>query len=123
MAIAAPDSEIELPPAVAVTAPLVQLVAAPLGVDTIRPDGSISLDATPVSDTVFALGLPRVKVTVELVFNPIVTGENASAMVGAPSTSVGSSRPAALIAHSRGVGDCASGDPRWSRSAPPVAVA
>jgi hypothetical protein len=83
-AIDAPESAIELPPAVAVTVPLVQVVAAPAGVETFRPVGSVSENATPVTVAPFAAGLPSVNVTVELAFGATVLGENPSEIVGGP---------------------------------------
>jgi hypothetical protein len=86
--IVAPLSAIDPLFATAVTVPLVHVVAAPLGLETIRPVGRESLNATPLSVTEFKLGLPNVNVTVELTFGATVVGENDSPIVGTPITTV-----------------------------------
>ncbi len=82
--IDAPESEIEEPPAVAETVPLVQVVAAPFGVETTRPVGRMSENATPVTVAPLPEGLPSVKVRIEFALGATVLGENPSEIVGGP---------------------------------------
>lgn len=60
-----------------------QLFASPLGVEITNPAGSVSLNPTPVSDTVFAAGLVIVKASEVVLFTAILGAPNDSAMVGA----------------------------------------
>ncbi|MBZ5491583.1 MAG: hypothetical protein LAO76_11690 [Acidobacteriia bacterium] len=68
---------------VAAAAVPVQVVVKPLGVATTRPVGKLSLNPTPVSDTVFAAGLVIVKASEVVPFTAILGAPNDSAMVGA----------------------------------------
>ena len=86
----APASEIELLLATAVSVAPEQLVAAPEGLKTRSAAGKVSVNATPVSETVLAEGLPSVKAAVELALGAMVVGENVWAMVGLPTTTVAS---------------------------------
>ena len=61
----AAESEILLLPGVAVAVPP-QLLLSPLGLETTRPGGSVSVKPRPVSETVLALGLLIAKVRVVL---------------------------------------------------------
>jgi hypothetical protein len=60
-----PERLMLVPPAAADAVPP-QLVVRPFGVATTKPAGSVSLKASPVSDTVSAAGLVTVKVRVEI---------------------------------------------------------
>jgi len=77
-----PESEMLLEPAVAVAVPL-QVFASPFGVATTMPEGSVSLNANPVSATVLAEGLVIVNVSVLLAFKPIDVGLKALLINGA----------------------------------------
>lgn len=68
---------------VAAAAVPVQVVVKALGVATTRPVGKLSLNPTPVSDTVFAAGLVIVKASEVVPFTAILGAPNDSAMVGA----------------------------------------
>ena len=95
----APLSEMVVLAAAAVTEPLVQVVEALAGVATLRLVGSESVNAPPVDATGLALGLPSVKVTVDVPLAAILVGLKASLKVGAPTTSV-VSVPVSLLASS-----------------------
>ena len=58
-----PVREMLVEPATAVAVPP-QVLERPFGVETTSPVGSVSVNATPVSATVFAAGLVMVKVSV-----------------------------------------------------------
>jgi hypothetical protein len=88
MATVAPLSAMLPLPATAATDPKLQLVVAPVGVATTRPLGSVSLKATPVSEVGLVLGLPMVKVSVEVPLMAMLVGEKLVLKVGAPTTSV-----------------------------------
>jgi hypothetical protein len=62
----APASVTEFDPATAVIVPPPQEPVSPLGVETIRPEGSVSVNATPFSATLFVTGLVTVKVSLML---------------------------------------------------------
>ncbi|MBK7660155.1 MAG: hypothetical protein IPJ28_13885 [Betaproteobacteria bacterium] len=84
-----PVSETLPEPATAVAVPP-QVLTRPFGVATTRPDGSASVNATPVSATVFATlpstGLVMVSVRAEMPLTLIVVGANALAMRGGATT-------------------------------------
>jgi hypothetical protein len=75
-AIDPPLSEIEPDPAVAVAVPP-QVLLSPFGVATTNPDGSVSVNATPDSATVFADGLVIVNVNDVVRFNGSAAAPNA----------------------------------------------
>jgi hypothetical protein len=81
-AIVAPDSEIPVG-AVVVSVPP-QTVAVAFA--TVNPVGSVSVNATPVSDCTFAAGFVIVNVNEVVAFNEIVEGLNTFAMDGGAST-------------------------------------
>ena len=68
--------------AVAVTVPLPQVPVRPLGVDTTRPAGKVSVKATPLSDEL-ALGLVTVKLRLVVPPIGILAAPNNLLMVGA----------------------------------------
>jgi hypothetical protein len=72
-------------PATAVAVP-VQVFDKPFGVATTSPAGSVSVNATPVSATVFAAGFVTVKVRVLVPFRAIVVGVKAFAITGGATT-------------------------------------
>lgn len=74
-----------VPPAVAEAVPL-QPLTSPFGLATTRPVGSVSLNATPASATVFAAGLVILKVSVLVPFTGMVVGLNALAIEGGAMT-------------------------------------
>ena len=78
---------IELEPTVAVEVPP-QLDVRPLGVATTRPEGSVSLKATPASATELATGLLMVKVKLLVPFKGIVVGLKALAIKGGATTTM-----------------------------------
>src|SRR5262249_13714755 len=82
----APPARLMLPvPAVAVTVPPQVLVT--LGVPaTCSPLGNGSVNATPLSATVFAAGFVSVNVVVVVAFRGIVAAPNALAIVGGAAT-------------------------------------
>src|ERR1700724_2800731 len=80
-----PDREINWVLAVAVTDPL-QPFTTPGVLATVSPVGSVSLNATPVCDTVLAAGFVIVNVTVVLAFNPTNAAPKAFAIVGGATT-------------------------------------
>ena len=65
----APDRLMLFDPAVAVIVPASHEPVRPLGVDTISPDGSASVNASPVS-VVMLFGFVRVNVRVVLLLGP-----------------------------------------------------
>src|SRR5437899_10532779 len=81
-AIVAPVSEMPVG-AVVVTVPP-QIVAEAL--PTVRPVGSVSVKATPVSETAFAAGLVIVKVSDVVAFRAMVEGVNTLAIDGGATT-------------------------------------
>jgi len=83
-AMVPPVRLIILVPAVAVIVPLPQEPISPLGVETTRPAGSVSVNATPVS----AVALPFWMVKVRLVepFSGMVAAPNAFVITGGPTT-------------------------------------
>src|SRR5260221_14557443 len=72
-------------PAVAVATPP-QVLVSPLGVATINAPGKVSVNATPVSATVFAAGLVMVRVNVVLLPTTMLAAPNALAMDGGATT-------------------------------------
>jgi len=72
-------------PAVAVMVPAPQEPVRPLGVEMIRPAGSVSLKATPVSATV-AFGFVIVKLSEVEPFSGMLAAPNAFAIVGGVTT-------------------------------------
>jgi hypothetical protein len=85
-AIDPPLSEIEPDPAVAVAPSPPHVLLSPFGVATTNPDGSVSVNATPDSATVFADGLVIVNVNDVVPFNGTVAAPNACAIDGGPTT-------------------------------------
>ena len=73
-----------LPPAAADAVPL-QVLLSPFGVATTRPNGSVSLNATPVNATPL-FGFWMVNVNVLVAFSGMVFGLNALAMLGGLAT-------------------------------------
>src|SRR5215471_683478 len=63
-----------------------QPLVKPFGVATTNPVGSVSLNATPLSATVFAAGLVIVNVNVLVPFNGMKVGLNALAIDGGATT-------------------------------------
>jgi hypothetical protein len=92
-AILAAEIETLPEPATAVTTPP-QVLAAPFGVATTIPAGSVSVNATPVSATVFAAGFVIVNVNEVLLFVPMLAAPNAFAMEGGPITVMLAEAPA-----------------------------
>jgi hypothetical protein len=82
-AVSVPPDRLTADEPVAAAAVPVQVVVKPLGVATTRPVGKLSLNPTPVSDTVFAAGLVIVKASEVVPFTAILGAPNDSAMVGA----------------------------------------
>src|SRR6266852_5670148 len=80
-----PVREIEPLLAAAVTDPP-QPFTTPGVLATVSPEGNVSLNATPVSDTMLAAGFVMVKVTVVVWFKPMPAAPNALAMVGGATT-------------------------------------
>src|SRR6266849_4602592 len=80
-----PDKEMTPVLAAAVTDPP-QVFATPGVLATVNPDGSVSLNATPASETVLAAGFVIVNVTVVVPFSGIVAAPNAFAIVGGATT-------------------------------------
>jgi hypothetical protein len=78
-------SAMELLLAAAVTDPP-QPFTTPGVLSTVSPPGSVSLNWTPVSETVLAAGLAMVNVTVVVVFSAMLDAPNAFAMVGGATT-------------------------------------
>jgi hypothetical protein len=73
-------------PAVAVIVPPPQVPLNPFGVATTNPVGRLSVKATPVSATVFATGLVRVKVKVVVPFTAIKVAPKLLLIVGGATT-------------------------------------
>lgn len=84
-AIDAPLRLIELAPAVAVMVPAPQEPVRPLGVETVRPAGKLSLNATPVR-AVAALALETVKDSVVEPLSGILGAPKVLVMVGGTTT-------------------------------------
>ncbi len=84
VAIVAPVSEMVAPPALAPAVPP-QVSVSPLGVETTRPLGKASVNATPVS-VVVAFGLVRVKVSVLVPLSGTEVGLKALAIDGGAAT-------------------------------------
>ena len=82
----APVSEMVAPPALAPAVPP-QVSVSPLGADTTRPLGRVSVNATPVS-AVPAFGLVRVKVSVLVPLSGTEAGLKALAIDGGAMTAV-----------------------------------
>src|SRR5437016_807594 len=81
-----PPLRLTLPlPAVAVVVPP-QVLLRPFGVATTSPAGNVSVNATPVSATVFAAGLVIVKVRLVVPFTGIAAAPNALLMLGGATT-------------------------------------
>ena len=84
-ATVAPVSETVPDPAAAITAPP-HVLAKPFGVATTIPAGSASVNATPVSPTVFATGFVIVNVNEVDAFNAMLAAPNTFAIEGGAST-------------------------------------
>ena len=84
-AIVPPLRLITFVPAVAVIVPAPHVPVRPFGVETIRPAGSVSLNATPVSPTV-VFGLVMVKLRLVEPFSGMLAAPKAFAMVGGATT-------------------------------------
>jgi hypothetical protein len=84
-AIVPPERLIEPEPATAVMVPLPQVPVSPFGVETTKPAGSVSLNATPVSATV-VFGLLMVKLRLVEPFRGMLAAPNALLIVGGPTT-------------------------------------
>jgi hypothetical protein len=82
----APDRLALLDPAVAVIVPPPQLPLSPFGVATTRPEGKLSVNATPVSEIELAIGLVIVKLSEVEPFREIVAAPNDFAIVGGDAT-------------------------------------
>jgi hypothetical protein len=78
-----PPLRVREPVAASAVAVPPQLFVSPLGVEIASPAGSVSLNPTPVSDTVFAAGLVIVKASEVVPFTAILGAPNDSAIVGA----------------------------------------
>jgi len=82
----APPVRLTLPlPAVAVVVPP-QVLLRPFGVASTNPAGNVSVNATPVSETVLAAGLVIVNVRLVVPFTEIAAAPNALLMLGAATT-------------------------------------
>ena len=86
LARVAPDKLTEPEPAAAVIVPPPQVPVRPLGVETIRPAGKLSVNAMPVSDTVLAAGLVMVKLNALVPFNGTAAGLNDFVICGGVAT-------------------------------------
>ena len=84
-AIVPPLRLITFVPCVAVMVPAPHVPVSPLGVEIIRPAGSVSLKATPVSATV-ALGFVMVKLSEVEPFRGMLAAPNTFAIVGGATT-------------------------------------
>ena len=84
-AILTPEIETLPDPATAVAVPP-QVLAAPFGVATTIPVGSVSVNATPVKPTVFPAGFVIVNVSEVDAFNAMLAAPNAFAIEGGPIT-------------------------------------
>jgi hypothetical protein len=82
----APLNDTEVDPAVAVIVPPPQLPLSPLGVNTSRPAGKLSVNPTPVSELVFELVIVNDSVDVLVEPTPIVDGVNDFEIDGADAT-------------------------------------
>ena len=80
-----PDRLTEPDPAVAVMVPLPQEPVSPLGVDMTRPEGKVSVKATPLSEEP-ALGLVTVKLRLVAPFSTMLGAPNDLLMVGGAMT-------------------------------------
>ena len=78
----APDRLTEDEPAAAVIVPPPQVPVRPFGVETTRPAGNVSVNATPVSELP-AFGLLMVKLSVLVPFNATAAGVNDFVICGA----------------------------------------
>ena len=74
-------------PAVAAAVPP-QLLVNPLGIATTRPEGNVSVKATPVSATVLAAGLVMVKVSEVVPFSAMFAAPKALAIDGGATTAM-----------------------------------
>jgi len=83
-AIVPPLRLITLVPAVAVIVPAPQEPVRPFGVETTRPAGSVSLNATPVSGTVLELVIVKLRLVDP--FSGMLAAPKAFAIVGGPTT-------------------------------------
>ena len=86
-ATAPPVKLTEADPAVAVAVPP-HVFVSPLGVDTTIPAGKVSVNATPVSATVLAVGLVMVMVSEDVALSAILVGLNALAIEGGATTAM-----------------------------------
>jgi hypothetical protein len=86
-AIVPPVKLTVLAPATALGVPP-HVVVNPLGVATTRPAGNASVNATPVSATVFAAGLPIVSVSDVDAFSAMLGAPNTLLIVGGAATAV-----------------------------------
>src|SRR5262249_60193353 len=84
-AIVPPDRLMTLVPCVAVIVPAPQVPVRPLGVETTRPAGSVSLKATPLSATVVLL-FWMVKLKLVEPFSGIEAAPKALMITGGPTT-------------------------------------
>ena len=66
----------------AVIVPLSHEPVSPFGVATTSPAGKVSVNATPVSDTAFAVGLVMLNVKLVVPFRGIVAAPNVLLIVG-----------------------------------------
>lgn len=82
----APLKLTEVDPAVAVIVPPPQLPLSPLGVNTSRPAGKLSVNPTPVSELVFEFVIVNDRVDVLVEPTPIVDGVNDFEITGADAT-------------------------------------
>src|ERR1043166_26631 len=80
-AIVPPVRLIEFEPAVAVIVPVPQVPVRPFGVETTKPAGSVSVNATPVSPTV-RFGFVMVKLKLVEPFSGMLAAPKAFAMLG-----------------------------------------
>jgi hypothetical protein len=82
----APERLALLDPAVAVIVPPPQTPLSPFGVATTRPEGKLSVKATPVSETALAIGFVIVKLSDVEPFKGMVAAPNDFAIVGGDAT-------------------------------------
>src|SRR5882724_10856633 len=87
VASVAPARVIVLEPAVAVIVPPPHEPVSPFGVATTKPEGRLSVDATPVNGMVLITGFVMVKVSEVEPFSGIVAAPNALVAVGGVATS------------------------------------
>ena len=90
-----PGSEMVAPPALALAVPL-QVLLSPLGAETTRPLGNVSVNATPVS-AVAPFGLVRVKVSVLHPLSGTDAGLKAVAIDGGAMAVITTGSSAALL--------------------------